>query len=505
MSKSCNDSGVSRILPTSPQILNQNLCQSSLPLSPNIYSAPRSVYGSSVSEYGIQDFYTRDAIDDLINNINLSLQNFILRVPTESKENVINPGNNNTVALTLRGSSTNPVITRWFSSNGNQVAYIANNGLSVFANKVTIGGLVPNGFPALDVQSRRITGVADPSAASDAVPYSFLQSYVDGITPNVPITDIEANQGLTLTDTVLGTVYNTLVPDNTYSTPVGGAPATLASTWKTRNIVEVLDSILFPTTPIVQASVGSGKSVNLTVSGASGTLEIGSTMVGVLTATFGAGQILNGDGSSGPNLVGPATLYSFIGTGIFQTDQPGNTLSITNVVVSGTNNWAVTASHNAGTGAYYDSSLAPATNLDSLRISGTVSDSTSSPSITGVYPYFWGVSSVPVTAADVAALVAGGSGSSNKVVVSSANTLIVTFNASAQYLWFAHPASSTAKTKWYNTVINNGNIGSPSDLFGASATQPFSSAEGYWSGISYRVYVSNYATTTGGAMELRNN
>lgn len=103
----------------------------------------------------------------------------------------------------------------------------------------------------------------------------------------------------------------------------------------------------------MQPSVGSGKSINLTVSGDSGTLEIGSAVARVLTATFGAGQILNGDGSSGPALVGPATSYSFTGTGISTTNQPGNTLSITSAVVNGVNNWAVTVSHNAGTGGLH--------------------------------------------------------------------------------------------------------------------------------------------------------
>ena len=134
-----------------------------------------------------------------------------------------------------------------------------------------------------------------------------------------------------------------------------------------------------------------------------------------------------------------------------------------------------------------------------------MSDTTSSPTVIGVYPYFWGVSSTSLTAAQIAVLVSSGNAAANKVVESSANTLSVTFGASAQYLWFAHPTSSTTKTKWYNTVINNGNIGSPTDLFGASTTQAFDSAQFYWAGVSYRVYVSNYATTTGGVMELRNN
>lgn len=447
--------------------------------------------------------YTKTEVDSLIDALNLDPNTFLLKTPTSLQPNIIDPGSNNTVSLTVKGSSTNPTITEWVNSLGNTVAYIRNDGNATFENKVTIGRLVSAGAVGLDVQNRRITGVADPTANSDAVPYSFLQSYVDGITGGSGQTiSVLANNGLALNIDVLSTEYNTLVPDNVYSVSVGGAPATLASTWKTRNIVEVLDAILFPTVP---ASVGSGKSVNLTVSGVSGTLETGRTVSRVLTATFGAGQIINGDGSNGPVLVGAATSYSFTGTGISLTNQPGSTLSVTNVVVNGTNNWAVTVSHAGGTGAYYDSKLVQATNLDSLRLAGTVTDSTSSPSITGVYPYFWGVSDTGLSPAQIAGLVVSGGAQSNKVVEASTGTISITFDASAKYIWFAHPSVSPTKTRWYSTTINNGDIGSPTGLFGASATELFDSFEGYWSGVNYRVYVSNYATTTSGVMELRNN
>ncbi len=195
MPNSCNDSGVSRILPTSSQALNQNPFQQPFQLNPNVYQG--SVSGSLVAEYGFQDFYTkseiltllsvkadkntvytRNEIDDLLDSINLSLEGFVLRVPSVAKPNIINPGTNDTVALTLRGSSTNAVITEWISSIGEQVGRVNNDGTSVFANKVTIGGLVGGGLPALDTQNRRITGVANPTAPSDAVPLSFMEEYV---------------------------------------------------------------------------------------------------------------------------------------------------------------------------------------------------------------------------------------------------------------------------------------------------------------------------------------
>jgi hypothetical protein len=116
--------------------------------------------------------------------------------------------------------------------------------------------------------------------------------------------------------------------------------------------------------------------------------------------------------------------------------------------------------------------------------------------VNSIYPIFYGVANSQPTANQ--ALINSGT----KSVVQSTGTLNVTFGASGQFLWFAHPASNTTKTKWYVNALNNGNIGTISDLFNAPTTVSVTTV--LWAGVSYNIYISNFATTTVGNMELKN-
>lgn len=94
-----------------------------------------------------------------------------------------------------------------------------------------------------------------------------------------------------------------------------------------------------------------------------------------------------------------------------------------------------------------------------------------------------------------------------KVVASSSETINITFAATSDdYLWFAIPSTSTSKTVWYVTALNNGSIGgsvSPGgNLFPAHDTVSVTTV--LWGGVNYKVYISNFQTATTGVMELRN-
>lgn len=310
---------------------------------------------------------------------------------------------------------------------------------------------------------------------------------------------VSNNSGLAIDGSdVMSTIYNSTIGDAVESIEVGGiAAGTPASELKSKNIVQVLDDILFPT---ILASIQTAKSVVLTTSGATGTLEIGSTVSRTLTATFNDGAILNGDGTSGPDLVGAATQYTFTGTGISSTAQAGNTLAVSNTIVSGSNSWAVTVNHDAGTGAYYDNKGNAGTNLDASRVSGTTTDPASSPTITGVYPVFWFKSGSAITASSMASAIQAGS--TTKVVTSSTGTITIDFNATGEYLAVAYPATSTTKTKWYVNALDNGAI--PGGVFGAASTQSVTSPDAYWSGVSYKIHVSPGLITQSEPIELRN-
>jgi hypothetical protein len=318
---------------------------------------------------------------------------------------------------------------------------------------------------------------------------------VAAVAPPQAAISVTANSGITSTSNTLATAYNTSIADGVVSVSVGGAPAAPASAWKSKNLVQVLDDILFPT---ILASVGSAKSISLAVSGASGVLEIGTSIARTLTATFTRGTILDGNGSTNATpLVGDATGYTFTGTGITSTTQPGNTLTFTTAIVSGSNNWAVTAAHAAGTGSYFDNKGVAGTNLAASRAAGTATDSTSAPTITGVHPYYHLKSSSPISASAMVAAIENGT--ATKVVADSTGTLTIPFAPSAQYLAVAYPSTSTTKTRYFVTALDNGAI---TVVFQPVATQSVTTA--FWT-QSYKIHTSAGALTNSAAnIELRN-
>lgn len=122
--------------------------------------------------------YTKTEVDNLISAIDLDPNTLLRKVPTTTAQNSINPGANNAIALTVRGSSINPIVSEWRDSTDDRIGYVSNSGGVVFENKLSLGRLVSNGDYALDLNNKRITGVAAPVLGTDAVPYSTLQSYV---------------------------------------------------------------------------------------------------------------------------------------------------------------------------------------------------------------------------------------------------------------------------------------------------------------------------------------
>jgi hypothetical protein len=173
-----------------------------------------------------------------------------------------------------------------------------------------------------------------------------------------------------------------------------------------------------------------------------------------------------------------------------------------------------TVSYNAGSTPAYDSS--GGIYCPTLSAGATASQSIA---LCGQYPYFYGKITCacpagvgrPTPSTICSCIIAG----CNKAVADSMSTICVRFcSDSSDYLWFAIPTASTCKTKWYVDALNNGSIGGSVSAGGNLFPDPNSVTNittACWNNQTYKVYVSNYQTSTkccSGAccyiMELRN-
>lgn len=132
-------------------------------------------------------------------------------------------------------------------------------------------------------------------------------------------------------------------------------------------------------------------------------------------------------------------------------------------------------------------------------------------SVQSIFPYFWGkVSSSGAMPGDnrpVAnnALINSGT----KIVAQSTGTLTINFNSTNDdYIWFAIPETSASKTKWFESILNNGDIGGAVDVGGNLFPSPqvinIDSPTLLWNNIPYKIYISNYQTQSNTNIELRN-
>jgi hypothetical protein len=317
-------------------------------------------------------------------------------------------------------------------------------------------------------------------------------------------------------------LYSTTIADS-LGTPekVGGIPAnTLASALKTKTIVQLFDDLLFPTV----LPTYTLPTISLTAD-KSGYQEIGSTIAQGLSQTciendagaftqlvFKRGGVLihtvpsptTGTTTALPTQFGyvnpnnPNTSYSGSHTNSF-------------LVTSGVTSWTAEGTYNAG--------LAKLTNKGTTDTTTPAVGSTAAPqatstlvsasrSITGIYPYFYGVSNSAPTASNIAtAINSGVSGVTvNKVLSDASGAIAITFNASAQYVWFAIEENYANKTDWYNTGINNGKIGGV--LGGTGVNEPqfilapvtvsVVSQNGFWT-RNFKIYISKASTDTLGS------
>ena len=315
------------------------------------------------------------------------------------------------------------------------------------------------------------------------------------------VSGIKATAGLGSAVTI-DTIFNSNVDDDLeVGTTVGGVSSgTKASALKDLNMVALMETILFP----LQLPTYTLPTSGLSLSGFATNSEIGSeispgsSLTGVKND---AGAISNVTIEANLNSAG----YSNLATGAGSATTPSNVpdqFSFTNP-----NN------PNAGRTLAFGAGLAKKDNKgdDDIRSAGTgVNSPQSARTITssvstryGYWPYFTGKSSSQQTAAQVEALIEGGS-YDGKQVKNASGTLSITFGAVGEWCWFAIPEGFADKTEWFDPTVNlGGDIGTGSgNLFASGVVRSITSEDGYWT-KNYKVYVAQKVTTTSGVLQIK--
>ena len=247
----------------------------------------------------------------------------------------------------------------------------------------------------------------------------------------------------------------------------------------------IIQDMLVP--ELFQTSVGTPS----TSAGATftGIQEIGYSVSQTITPTYTAGAVTPlYCTDNGTTRGGAANNYNYSGPSV-STGWNGQSSCIINpyTVVSGVQTWNVCTRYDEGacikgSKGTVNPSYPTVCAQDSITPAGSVS-------VTGILPWYWGSD---VNGTITSTIITGGT---KTVAVVGASTPI-TFNAVTEYLWFAAPAGTTSKTKWWVCAANAGNIGGTGELWAAACTVAVTSGQGCWSGCNYDVYVTCGITTT---------
>jgi len=339
--------------------------------------------------------------------------------------------------------------------------------------------------------------------AYTATTQPILDSAITGATNNgtgTPIYSGESNNNLQF-NTIVGSggtniqkIGDNIVISSSTSTEgqlyVGESPSavnlcgiTIGYELTGKTVSCILQDLLVPELygTITAPSIG----INLTYSGI---LEIGCNISQTVTGNFNQGCINPQYCSVSDKRSGLPNAYSFTGTGMPVPFQLCTNLSASeNIasynVVSGVQTWGVCTRYDAG----YPALGSKGTEYCAALNSGCTSQTTAS--ITGILPWYWGTSATQTINGTAVA-----NGNKNVAVVGTSTPII--FNATTEYLWFAAPAGTTSKTKWWVCAANAGDIGGTGNLWANACSVSVTSAEGCWASCSYDVYVTCGITTT---------
>jgi hypothetical protein len=328
------------------------------------------------------------------------------------------------------------------------------------------------------------------------------------------------------TNSTIDTIYNSsLDPSLAMPSTVGGiVETTTVADLTSKTIVQLFDDLLFPTvsptytipTILASSTVTGIREIGLTISpsitltgtendsGPFSKLVInkntnGAGNVALLTVTSTASMTVNTTtaiaaqfGYTDPN--NPNLTYQISTSETIAVPAPVSGGSST-LVYSGTGDYDAGLAKKNNKGVTHSASAA--VRLTTAPQASSTNFTSANQTITGYYPYFFGKTSTQQTASDIVNIIQSGSGYT-KVVNAGSGSLSMAFGASGEWPWFAVYSFYSAKSTWYETALNSGPIGSPTDLFPTPTTLSVVSPDGYWT-VTYRIYPANKVTTIGTA------
>ena len=324
-----------------------------------------------------------------------------------------------------------------------------------------------------------------------------------------------------VTNSLVDTIYNTAL-DSSLSMPttVGGISAgTTVASLSGKNFVQLFDDLLFPTvnptytipTITIISSITGIREIGLTISptitltgvendsgpfsqlvirrneNSLGNVSIFTASSTASMAVVAVSNIASQFGYSDPN--NPNFSYVIVTSETYSVPPPVSGDSST-VVYSGLGNYSIGIAKRNNKGVTH--SAVPAVRTTTSPQASSTNFASSTQTIIGYYPYFYGKSATQQNAAQIKTIIE--SGSATKIVNTGAGSLSMSFNAVGEWPWFAIFDSYTTKATWYENALNNGNIGGVTDLFASPTTLSITSPDGYWI-VNYKIYPANKVTT----------
>lgn len=411
----------------------------------------------------------------------------------------------------------------WETSTGGGTITGATNGLSVSGKNIGLGGIL-NGNTIINLDSYTLdfsggTGNILITGGLELLTTPTNGTSTDKIlvwnSSDKLIKKVSYFSGNSYTKTEIDHFTGTTLPNNYYNKtqinaytgktynlsspsvcPVGGVCVNTVLTGKTA--FQLIEAILVPEI----CGTITAPSTAISISPTTNLYEIGCSISTLnVTGTFNRGCINPQGCSTSDKRSGCANCYVFTGcqvVGSYACTDPSVMKPVTSYVVCASQTWTV--------GTCYDCGVQPigskGTNFCTPLVAGATT--AASCAITGIYPYYYGKLTGNTRPAVTNSLVT--IGCIGKAVCASTSTVCVSFNSSdIQYTWLAIPSASASRVKWWISDLDCGFVsrGNVSDKYPDECQICITSAEGCWSDICYKIYMSGGKGEITASMQFR--